>query len=60
MLVIDRIPICSPPQHFGLPSYSDTRTRIATTDYFRQADAIQQGWKKAAYDAIQQEHPTTG
>ncbi|MFF7953650.1 hypothetical protein [Streptomyces griseorubiginosus] len=60
MLVIDRIPIYSPPQGFGLPSYYDTRTRISTTDYFRQAHAIQQGWKKAADDALQQKRPTTG
>lgn len=60
MLVIDRIPIYSPPQHFGLPSSCDTRTRIATTDYFLQAHAIQQGWKKAADDALQQQRPTTG
>ncbi|MFI6278041.1 hypothetical protein [Streptomyces sp. NPDC050988] len=60
MLTIDRIPTYSPPQHFGLPSYSDTRTRISTTDYFDQADAIQQGWKKAADDTAHQQRPTTG
>ncbi|MFD5079527.1 hypothetical protein [Streptomyces sp. NPDC058371] len=60
MLTIDRIPTYSSPQEFGLPSYSDTRTRIATTDYFRQADAIQEGWKKAADDATHQERPTAG
>lgn len=59
MLVIDRVPICSPPEHFGLRSYYDTKSRISTTDYFSQADAIEQGWKKAADDAAPQERPTT-
>ncbi|WP_440581456.1 hypothetical protein, partial [Streptomyces sp. PT19] len=59
MLLIDRIPIYCPPEAFGLRSYYDTRTRISTTDYLRQAHAIQQGWKKAAEDASQQERPTT-
>ena len=48
MLVIDRVPIYSPPEHLGLRGYYDTKSRISTTDYFRQADAMQKGWKKAA------------
>jgi hypothetical protein len=60
MLVIDRVPIYSTPEYFGGRSYSDPKSRISTTDYFRQAQAIQQGWKKAADDAPQQESPTTG
>ncbi|MFF1678778.1 hypothetical protein ACFVYG_22395 [Streptomyces sp. NPDC058256] len=60
MLVIDRVPIYCPPDHFGLPSYYDTKSRISTVDYFRQADAIQQGWKKAVDAAEQHRRPTTG
>ncbi|MGP3953469.1 hypothetical protein [Streptomyces sp. 7N604] len=59
MLVIDRVPIYSPPEHFGLRGYYDTESRISTTDYFRQAAAIQQGWKKAADAAAQPGRPTT-
>jgi len=58
MLDIDRIPIYSPPEHFGLRGYYDTKSRISTTDYFRQAHAVQQGWKKAADAATPQEGPT--
>ncbi|MGC5263886.1 hypothetical protein ACPXCO_22985 [Streptomyces cyaneofuscatus] len=59
MLVIDRIPIWSPPEQFGLRGYYDNASRISTTDYFRQADAVQQGWKKAIDADAPREHPTT-
>lgn len=57
MLVIDRVPTYSPPGHFGLRGFSDTKSRISTTDYFQQADAVQQGWKKAVDAAPPQERP---
>ncbi|MFE9252833.1 hypothetical protein [Streptomyces sp. NPDC007088] len=58
MLVIDRVPVWSPPEHFGLRGFYDTKSRVSTTDYFRQAHAVQQGWKKAVDAAASQERPT--
>jgi hypothetical protein len=48
MLVIDRVPIYSASQYFDGASYYDQESRVSTIDYFRQVDAVQQGWKTAA------------
>ncbi|MFD6471771.1 hypothetical protein [Streptomyces goshikiensis] len=56
LLVIDRVPIWSAAKYFGGASYYDQESRVSTVDYFRQTDAVQRGWKKAA-DAAQSTTP---
>ncbi|WP_327411359.1 hypothetical protein OG458_42235 (plasmid) [Streptomyces sp. NBC_01281] len=60
MLVIDRAPICSPPKYFGLPGgHYETKSRVGTTDYVLQADAVEKGWAKAVDAAAPKEPPIT-
>jgi hypothetical protein len=44
MLVIDRTPVWSHPDHFGMRGYYDTQSRISTIGYIDQADAMTSGW----------------